>query len=284
MEPLKLLALDMDGTLLDSKKQISPRTLAVLRGLSDAGVIIAAATGRCLAEMRDYLGQLSFVRWGVLDSGAMICDFKRSETLRLRPMPLEDTLACLSQCGREDAMPHLLCVRESVVRESQVHRLAEYNHADHQAAFERICLRVEDMEAYIRSHSDEILKVCMYHRDTESRGRSLEALKGTGMALTFSGRTSLEAVAPGVDKGYGLKTLASLLGLKTSECAAVGDDDNDLAMFGAAGLSAAMGNAPERVRKAADMTVADNDHDGAAEAAERMFAALTDESVRAGRG
>ncbi len=267
----RLLALDMDGTLLNRKKQISPRTLAVLKDLSAGGVVVAAATGRCLAEMREYREELSFMRWGVLDSGAMICDFERGQALRLRPMRLEESLACLSQCLREDAMPHLLCVRESVVCEDQVHRLAEYNHADHQAAFERICLRVGDMDAYIRSHSEEILKVCMYHRDTISRQRSLEALKGTGLALTFSGRTSLEAVSPGVDKGYGLRTLASLLGLRMSECAAVGDDENDMPMFDAAGLSAAMGNAPERVRAAADLTVADNDHDGVADAVERLF-------------
>ena len=162
-------------------------------------------------------------------------------------------------------------MRESVVREDQIGRLAEFHHGDYVSLFGKVCVRVSDMRAYAASHTGDVLKVCMYHRDVRGRLRSLNALKDTGLDLRFSGSTSLEAVAGGISKGEGLKALAARLGLETSECAAVGDADNDLDLLRTAGLSAAMGNAPEHVRREADMTVADNDHDGVAEAVGRMF-------------
>ncbi len=271
MDRLKLIALDMDGTVLDSRKQITPRVREALGALDARGILVAAATGRGLAEMGEIRTALPFMRFALLVSGAQICDLARSRTLEMVPMEPSHVEACLERCRAEDAMPHFLTVRDSVVRTDQVGRLAEFHHGDHQAAFERVCVRTEDMSAYARAHAGEILKVCMYHRDPGGRLRSLRALEGLGLGLKFSGRTSLEAVAPGIDKGEGLRRLAACLGLKAAECAAVGDADNDLEMLCAAGRSAAMGNAPEHVKRAADITVGDNDHDGAAEAAERLF-------------
>ncbi len=271
MERPKLLALDMDGTLLNSRKEISPRTLRTLEALSAAGIHVVAATGRGPAEMTEILEQMPFMRYGVLASGAMICDFRRSDALRIRALRTEKIAACLDACLAGDAMPHFLTVRDSVVRADQVGHLADYHHGDHQAAFERICVRAEDMGAYARAHPGEILKVCMYHRSTDSRLRSLAALQGRDLCLTFAGKTSLEAVAPGLNKGEGLQALAAYLGLRMDECAAVGDDINDLEMLRMAGRSAAMGNAPEQVKREARLVTADNDHDGAAEAAEVIF-------------
>ncbi len=271
MNNIRLLALDMDGTLLDSRKKISPRVRKALEALDARGVFVAAGTGRGLAEMDEIRKELPFMRRGFLVSGAHIFDFAASVTLEMRPMSDAHVAACLERCRGEDAMPHFLTERESVVRADQIGHLKDFSHAAHQAAFERICLRVDDMDAYARSHSGEILKVCMYHRDPEGRVRSLRALKGTGMDLKFSGRTSLEAVAPGVDKGYGLMRLAACLGIRADECAAVGDGENDLEMLRAAGFSAAMGSAPDSVRAEADAVVPDSDHDGVAEAVRLFF-------------
>ncbi len=271
MGKIKLLALDMDGTLLDSRKRISPRVKEALEALDARGVFVAAGTGRGLAEMDGVRRELPFMRFGFLDSGAHICDFAASRTIEMRPMSQAHVMACLDRCREEGAMAHFLTERESVVRSDQIGHLAEFSHADHQAAFEKICLRVGDMEDYALDHSGEILKVCMYHRDPCSRVRSLRALENTGMDLKFSGRTSLEAVAPGVDKGWGLRRLAAYLGFGVENCAAVGDGENDLAMLRTAGWSAAMGNAPESVRAEADMVAADCDHDGVADAVERVL-------------
>ncbi len=274
MTALRLFALDMDGTLLDKRKRITPRVRAALKSLDDRGVCVTAATGRGWAEMHEIRSALPFMRWGILTSGAMICDLRTGDVLSLTPMDTGDVLRCVEMCGRQGAMPHFLTVKESVVRSDQVGRLGDFHHGDHQEAFERICLRTGDMAAYARAHPGEILKVCMYHRTPGDRQRSLEGLRETGLDLRFSGYSSLEAVAPGVNKGAGLRALADRLGIPVGACAAVGDGENDLEMLAAAGRSAAMGNAPESVRRAADIVVADNDSDGAAEAAERLFGGL----------
>ena len=86
------------------------------------------------------------------------------------------------------------------------------------------------------------------------------------MEKVFSETTSLECAIAGINKGSGLKTLCGQLGIDPSACMAVGDANNDIPMFHVAGISVAMGNADVSVKAEADRTVADNDHDGCAEA------------------
>ena len=116
MNNIRLLALDMDGTLLDSRKKISPRVRKALEALDARGVFVAAGTGRGLAEMDEIRKELPFMRRGFLVSGAHIFDFAASVTLEMRPMSDAHVAACLERCRGEDAMPHFLTERESVVR------------------------------------------------------------------------------------------------------------------------------------------------------------------------
>ena len=96
-------------------------------------------------------------------------------------------------------------------------------------------------------------------------------MAGVPVEMARSEVSSLEFSPQGVTKATGLLALADLLGIDRAATIAVGDADNDLDMLRAAGLGVAMGNANERAREAADVTVADNDHDGCAEAIRRFL-------------
>ena len=107
--------------------------------------------------------------------------------------------------------------------------------------------------------------------DRASRAPARERLAGLPVELAESEDASLELSPAGADKGSGLLALAELLGIPRAATIAVGDAENDLPMLRAAGLGVAMGNATDAARAAANVVVADNDHDGCAEAIRRFL-------------
>ena len=102
----------------------------------------------------------------------------------------------------------------------------------------------------------------------ESRTRTKERVQALALPVEMvdAESSSLELTAIGVDKGVGLTKLCEALGIPVSASIAVGDADNDLSVLRAAGLAVAMGNALDSVKAISDVTVADCDHDGCAEA------------------
>lgn len=269
--PYKLLALDMDGTLLDSRKQVPPRTRAAIRGLAARGVAIAFCTGRNVTELSDYRAQLPFIRYGSLVSGALALDFETNQALAVTPLATD--LACqVIQAGRaEGAMVHMLCLNASVTEQRFIDRMDTYHMAIYHDMFDRLCTRADGVEDYVRSHEGQVLKVNLYHRDPQSRLRTRSRLEGLPLKLADAETTSLESTAEGVSKDRGLAALCQGLGISMGQVVAVGDADNDTDALRAAGYAVAMGNATPTIKGLADLVVADNDHDGIVQAINCLF-------------
>ena len=267
----KLLALDMDGTLLDSRKRISPRTAAALEDLAGRGITVALSTGRCPVELDDYLPQLGGVQYGCLISGALVYDLRERRALASTPIDTELVLQALDAGADEGAMLHLLCADTSVARPDDISHMADFLMGIYQPMFEDKCTKVSDVRAYAECHPGEVLKVNLYHRDAASRSRTRERLSSLALTLADAEGGSLECSAQGVSKALGLEQLCDYLGISMEQVVAVGDAPNDAAALEAAGCAVAMGNADPSVKKLADLVVADNDHDGIVEAIEHLF-------------
>ena len=266
----RLLALDMDGTLLNSQKRVSPRTLSAVRELADSGVVVALSTGRGLAEIADYSRELAFLTHASLDSGGLVYDLRARRAIHRSSIPREELVACLDAAEAEGAMTHLATL--SVVQRGLIARCAEFNVGVYRPMFERNYTEVDDLRSYALAHADEVVKVDIHHHDAAARDRSRATLEATTtLALADAEVGSLECTPRGVNKASGLRRLCKLVGVPMELAVAVGDDDNDLAVLRAAGTGVAMGNANERVRTACDLVVADCDHDGIVEVIERLF-------------
>ena len=126
------------------------------------------------------------------------------------------------------------------------------------------------MHATLRTHAHEIEKYSLiYHDEPSATPLACHRAACPGVELTSSLPRNMEVNAPGVTKGSGLLALAAHLGLTRAQTMAVGDSGNDRAMIEAAGLGVAMGNATDDIRKIADATTDDNNHDGVAAAIEK---------------
>lgn len=269
----RLLALDMDGTLLTSDKRVSKRTREALARLAAGGVPIAYCSGRCFRELLDYPAELPFVRYGVLASGAVVYDFAEQRTLALSPLEAEAVERALRIAGAEDCMAHVMSVGASVARSEDIARMSDFGMDVYQGMYEQICEMPSDLVGWAREHAGEVVKVNFYHRSAAARDRTRARLVESGMPLTLANaeETSVECSPLGVSKARGLEALAAHLGFGLASVVAVGDSDNDLAALEAVGMPVAMGNATDSVKRVARLVVADNDHDGIVEVVERLF-------------
>lgn len=268
----RLLALDMDGTLLTSDKRISPLTLQALRDASSRGIAIALSTGRAINELTEYRDDLKgTVRYASLVSGGHVCELDTGRTIAVCPFDTETALAIAQRGLAEDAMVHILTSSTTAATERDVDRMYDVGMGVYQSMFRKICTYVDDVLEYIENHSGEICKVNLYHTSQESRQRSWERLQGLDAHVAHAEQAGLELTPTGVDKARGLKLLCDHLGCSLDECVAVGDAFNDIEVLEVAGLAVAMGNADDTVKALTHATVADNDHDGIAEVVRRFL-------------
>ena len=255
---IKLIAIDMDGTLLRSDKTVDPLTAADIRTAVENGIQVAYCTGRGTAEMQDTFRDLPMIRYAILTSGAVVYD--RAEDLFIYQNGVNHPYIeqILETAARYDAMPHFLTDRESIVAEADISRMADFHMEIYQPMFRQIARKVSDMAAEGMRH-DAIAKINIYFRSAEDRNEGYEALKHLPLQVTLSENTTLEMTAPETNKGTGLNRLAEYLHIPMSQTAAIGDNYNDIDMLKAAGFSVAMANAAPSIRELCDALTADND-------------------------
>ena len=268
-----IAALDMDGTLLTPDKQLLPETAADIAAFAEAGGVPVFCSGRTATEIAPYRGQLPSMRYAVCESGALVWDYEEGRALSARPMELSDVLRIVEVSDRYDGMLQFLTPEGSWVRSDQVVRMADYLMGAYQPTYLKVARLADDMTA-LASRLPQILKTNIYCRSPEDRLICHEALRGLPFTFAYTETAALEMTAPGVDKGSGLKILASSLGIPMEQVMGVGDAGNDLEMLRCAGLAVAMGNATDEVKAVCDIVTADNLNNGAGLALRRLSGLL----------
>ncbi|MBR4641932.1 MAG: HAD family phosphatase [Selenomonadaceae bacterium] len=267
----RLLALDMDGTVLNSQKKISPQTVAAIKKLSESGVYVVTSTGRGRAEVNDYPDVINLMNCGILNSGGLLFDFVRDEPIAIHGVDEKIILKLIDFGLEERAMIHLLGIRHSIAREEDIQNMAAFDMAVYHDMFNRICERCADPKEYVLEHPGEVIKVNLYHRDKISRDKNFERIKPLNLSISFAESNNLEMSPANITKASGLIELCDFLKIDLAETVAIGDADNDKEILQTAGLSVAMGNASDEIKKLADFVTLDNDHDGVAAAIEKFF-------------
>ena len=262
----QLIALDLDGTLLDSRKQLPEKSARAIRKVCAAGKTVVFATGRAVPEMAEQIALLPEVRYAIFASGTGLYDTREKKTFGLRGIPTEQVKKILAVARTKDLMPQFVTADRDVIQASHMENLEYYNMGVYRHMYEQAMTLVPDIYAFAESCREPFLKINLYHAEVEERICTRAQLESPDLELVYSEISSLECSARGVSKGSGLERLCGLLGIPPEACIAVGDADNDIPMLRSAGLGIAMGNAPEYVKTAADRIVSDLDHGGCADA------------------
>ena len=262
----RLAALDLDGTLLNSRKEIPPEAVQAVRAVCTAGKTVVFDTGRAVPELADQIALLPEVRYAVFASGAGLYDIREKRVFGLRGLSEALVERIFAVARPKDLMPQIVLPDADVIQASHMENLEHYHMGVYRPMYEKAMTLVPDIYAFAASCTEPFLKINLYHADPEERIRTRAQLDIPDLERVYSEVSSLECSPRGVSKGSGLERLCALLGIPMAECIAVGDADNDIPMLRAAGLGVAMGNAPDYVKTAADRIVSDLDHGGCAEA------------------
>jgi len=266
--PIRLIALDLDGTLLRSDHTVGARSIAALRAAQAQGVEIVLASGRMTPAMEPTATALGLDVVLVSYNGAAVCGRVADGRERMFHRPLQtDVAGELYAFARQERLQINYYLDDVIVSEDGPHLRPWIDiYRDRTGSPYRF---VESLEGYLHREPTKLLMV-MEPTRREEVAEVWKAKLGARADVVKTDPEYLEFLAPGADKGAAITYLARARGFGLDAVMAMGNGENDVPMLKRAGLSVAVSNACGHCRDAAQhVTENDHDHDAVAEAVER---------------
>jgi hypothetical protein len=278
--PIRLIALDLDGTLVDDTLQLRERTVLAIRGALARGVSVSIVTGRMTTSALRFARQLGLTDPIVGYQGALVRAIPPDGSARLgklllhRPLPADATRAAIEYSRSIGLSPHVNHLERFIIQ-------ADDPGADDYSAFlgGRAVL-TDDLLGWVRHPVSKVISVAQ----TVVADGVLDAARTrfAGRAeVTISHPRFLEFLRPGVSKGVAVAWLARRAGVPLSAVLAVGDQFNDLEMIAEVGHGSAMPHAPAAVLAAARYVAPPLAEEGAAQLIEQLVLARPAAAARA---
>lgn len=270
MTDIKLICLDMDGTLLGADHATVPaRNVRALRAASERGTAVAVASGRPWGFLHEVAEQLGVLRYAVLSNGAAVLDVCTGEWLYRNCIP-EETRQALTELLLEEGVPfEVYCEGESWIQRDRLEGVLTHTFSpEFQQVLQEHARFPADLNAALRGRLVE--KIHVFHVPPEGRKSLMERAAACGaLEMVTSFAENLEFTAVGVNKGTAVQALSARLG--PEQVMAFGDAGNDLEMLAWAGWSFAMANASVEAKKAARYETGSNAEGGVGMAVERWL-------------
>ncbi len=271
---IKMVGLDLDGTMLTDRKEITPRTKRVIEQAIQEGVVVLVSTGRPWMGVPEELRTFPGMRYALTSNGARILDVHNGDARVLEEHLLSPKSAkkALEICGKYDTLQEIYFDGQGYAPADKMAHVERYHKNPNMWDYmRRTRIPVDDIFGLLEKENRGLDKVQALFADMGERQRAWEELEQEAdLELVGSLKYNIEINAQGVNKGTGLVNLGRLLGIRREEIMACGDGDNDTVMLREAGFGVAMGNAEEQVKEAADYITLTNEEEGVAEAIERF--------------
>lgn len=261
---IKLIAIDIDGTLITPDKIVTPYVREALRYAEDRGIMVSLVTGRLYPTCRKYSLELSLSGPCVIYQGAMIIDPKTDKVLYEVRIPRDKALKIVKIAREKNLSLNVYMDQFTFYTE----RPNQYSILDAQLNEVEIQI-VKDIEKIIEY--DPLKLMFVDEPGVISRlEENFSSYDGDLVAFT-SLPQFLEIVNRSATKADALKWIANRFNIKREEVVAIGDSHNDIPMLEWAGIGVAMGNADDKVKGAADFITLSNREDGVAHAIEKLI-------------
>lgn len=272
MNAVKLIALDLDGTLFNSQSQISAHNIDTIKKANEAGATVVISTGRPYSGLPFEQLKGSGIRFAITTNGSAIYEIESGKCLFEEAMDEEIILPILDFLLTKDIHMDAFIGGKGYTPVQCVaagQKLANPPALKHYILNTRV--RVDNLPLFIHENQLKVQKMTLnfypegdVFKDREEVRKYLES--NPAVTTVSGGYNNLEFTRADVNKGVGLQKMAQLLDIPVAQTMAVGDTENDLAIIRAAGVGVAMGNATAAVKSAADYITTSNDEDGVAAA------------------
>lgn len=270
---IRLIALDMDGTLLNDQKELSPGNRAALESCISHGIEIVPATGRPAAGIPEDMKKIAGIRYAILTNGARIENFREGRIIAQELMDWELAYEILEMISRYPVAYDPYIQGRGKMEARFRNHLEDYGLPP---AMQKLVLssrdEVEDELALVKAWKVPVEKINIFTKDRKLRRELWEKIaQYKELAVTSSLDYNVEINAAAATKGNALLQLAKHLGLKPEQTMAMGDGSNDLSMIEAAGVGVAMANGMDILKQKADYITRSNEEDGVAAAIQHFL-------------
>ena len=271
----KLICIDMDGTLLNSRHKVSEASKTAIKKAHEMGVHIVISTGRMYTDAA-YFSELIGVKSPVIASnGALIKEKDKDDIIYKSVMESSVTFEILDILAEYDLRPIFYTPEKAYFGSFADKLFFEYARLTGIISKSADLIYVKSIKQWhdiFEKEESNIIKCELMYRDIH-RIRNIrdKLLKNDEIELSSSSKYNIEINCKGVSKGKAVEVLADYLNIKRNEIIAIGDSENDLSMIAYAGMGVAMGNAIDQVKLKAKFVTDTNDNDGVAKAINELI-------------
>ena len=268
----RMVVTDLDGTLLNSQKQVSEGNIEAIFKLKDQDVKFVMATGRSDVMTRAYTKKIKNADIVIGCDGAIIRNIRTGEILYENHISSETCHKAFKICQKYGLDYYVFAKDELVSDDPENERfILHQKFNENVLEDEQIPMQVvEDLDRYVDDHI--VYKIVASHNDTNYLDEVAKVVKKeTDADAIRSGKRVLAIKARGVSKAEAIKKLAQALDISIKDIIAFGDEVNDIEMLRLVGLGIAMENADDVVKEAADQIAGNNDADGVGKELDKIF-------------
>lgn len=261
---IKLIAADMDGTLLSSERKLSPDLFPLIGQLRRQGIRFAPASGRQYYNLREMFAPIADELVYISENGAMVCD--GAAIISFDEMPRDEVVRAVETARALPGVSAILACREGGFYENKDDEVF-LTHMAHYYARRHY---VPDLLAVARS--EPVCKAALFcagHAEDHALP-AFRAFEGTSQ-VALSGADWVDLMRPGMNKGVAIGALCENMGITPAECMAFGDYLNDLELLRAVGESYAMANGHAQLKAVAKHIAPANDEDGVCRTIRRVL-------------
>lgn len=269
----KLLVTDMDGTFLNSKKEITQETQIAVDRLIENGIELIFASGRHPALLKEYPKRLGIDTPVIGCNGGIIKNFKTGEILYMSEMNIDSVIKIIEIANRYN-VDFWIYEKDNIYYNREIDRVRKHLEFNKTASKDDIIpmkkfTGISDLTESPRKVL-KVLFILIGHEDAKEKLFS-EFAKIPDIEFCQSDSVLIDVMNKGISKGSAVKLYAEKKGIRSEEIIAIGDNDNDTSMIEYAGLGIAMGNAEEDTKKASQYVTKDCDSNGFGEAVDKIL-------------
>ena len=273
MKHIKLVASDLDGTLLNKNKEITPRLFDALKKLDELGIYFVPSTGRPFGTVPQAIKELPFLKYVITSNGATIYDATEKKNIIENYLTPEAVDAVIEIARELPVITEYFIEGKAYIAKKVYDDLTPFDLTEsHVTYIKNSRTPVEDFWNEMKRNNTVLENINLVFRDMELRKKTWDRLKALGLASVTAATTkNIEITSLYATKAKALEKLCEVLGFTRENVLAMGDGDNDMPMIQFAGIGVAMANGEEHIKQAADIIADDCNDFGAVKILEQII-------------